>query len=80
MILASRPPPVSRTRDIYLLNKYLCLYIWSGLYLGSNTGGIGNVNHFLAKSSTAHNELKRGKNPFRQDNALFASKANINIF
>ena len=27
-----------------------------------------------------HNELKRGKSPFWQDNALFVSKANINVF
>ena len=30
--------------------------------------------------STIYNELKHGKSPFWQDNALFASKAKINIF
>ena len=29
---------------------------------------------------TVHNEPKRGKNPFWQDNTLFASKAKINVF
>ena len=29
---------------------------------------------------TVHNELKRGKNPFWQANALFAAKAKINVF
>ena len=29
---------------------------------------------------TVHNELKRGKNPFWQDDTLFASKAKINVF
>ena len=28
----------------------------------------------------AHNELNPRKNPFWQDNALFASKAKINVF
>ena len=27
-----------------------------------------------------HNELKRGKSPLLQDNALFSSKAKINVF
>ena len=43
------------------------------MYLNKNKA-IKNVN------KTIHNQLKCGKSPFWQDNALFASKAKTNVF
>ena len=70
------------------LVKSWCFYVLpaQGSILESdpNKDAIQLLPNWLGKrisvSGSIHNELKRGKSPFWQDNALFTSKAKINIF
>ena len=55
------------------------LSVSQGNLWGQSSAPPSSDGHRVVLAVPKHNELKRGKNPFWQDNALLASKAKINV-
>ena len=56
------------------------LSVSQGNLWGQSSAPPSSDGHRVVLVVPKHNGLKRGKKPFWQDNALFASKAKINVF